>query len=73
MLELAIDGVDREDRVLAHIRVTVFEAGSADGDEGFEDLYVFGDLLQESKGCTADVFVRVLLRWTSVSRTIGHA
>ena len=61
VLELAVDGVDREDGVLADVGVSMFEAGAADWDEGFEDFDVFGDLLEEPERCTTDVFVRMLL------------
>lgn len=35
MLKFAVDGVDGEDRVLANVRVSVLEAGTAGRDERF--------------------------------------
>lgn len=61
MLEFAVDGVYCEDCVFANVGVPVFEAGAADWDKGFEEFCIFGDFLEETKGCAADIFVWVLL------------
>lgn len=61
MLVLAIDGVHREDGVLADVRVPVLEACATEGDERLEELDVFRDLLQEAEGRATDVLVGVLL------------
>lgn len=60
-LVFAVDGVDGKDGVFADVGVTVLEAGATDWDERLEEFDVLGDLLQESKGCTANVLVGVLL------------
>ena len=61
VLELAVDRVHGEYSVLAHIRVSVFEACTAGGDEGFKEFGILGDLLEETEGCTTNVFVWMLL------------
>lgn len=61
VLELTVDGVNGKDGVLSHVRVTVLETGAAGWDERLEKFGVLGDFLEESKGCTANVFVWVLL------------
>lgn len=45
VVELAVDGVDSKHRALADVRMAVFEAGAANGDEGLEDLDILRDLL----------------------------
>lgn len=61
VLKFAVDRVHGEYGVLAHIRVSVFEACAAGGDEGFEEFGILRDLLEETEGCTTDVFVWMLL------------
>ena len=53
--------VDGEYCVLADVRVSVFEAGTADRDERFKDFDVLGDLLEETKRRASYVFVWMLL------------
>lgn len=67
VLELAVDRVHREHRVLAHVRVPVLEARAAYGHERLEQLLVLGDLLQEAERRAADVLVGVLLPCHRVS------
>ena len=62
VLVLPVDRVHREDGILAHVRVPVFEARTARRDERLEQLRVFGDLLEEAEGCTTDVLIGVLLK-----------
>lgn len=62
VLEFTIDVVHGENSVLADVGVTVFEAGTACGDEGFKELLISRDLLQESESGATNVFVWVLLR-----------
>ena len=61
VLELLVYRVDGEYRVLADVRVSVFEAGTADGNERFKDFDVLGDLLEETKRRASYVFVWMLL------------
>ena len=61
VLELAVDRVHGEDGVLAHVRVSVFQARAHGGDERLEQLGVLGDFLQEAERRAPDVFVGVLL------------
>jgi hypothetical protein len=40
--------------------MSVFQAGTTQWDERFEEFGVLVDFLEESEGCAADVFVGVL-------------
>lgn len=62
MFEFAVDGVYGEYCVFADIGMTMFEAGAACGDEGFEEFGVLGDFLEKAESCAADVFIGVLLK-----------
>lgn len=42
--------------------MAMFKARAAGGDERFEKFGILCDFLQKSKGCSADVFVRMLLK-----------
>jgi hypothetical protein len=61
VLKFSIDGVDGEDGVFANVGVTVLEARTAGWNEGFEELCIFCDFLEETEGCATDVLVGVLL------------
>ena len=61
VLVLPVDRVHGEDGVLAHVRVSVFQARAHGGDERLEQLGVLGDFLQEAERRAPDVFVGVLL------------
>lgn len=60
VLMLAIDGVDGKNGILPYIGVSVLKAGANSWDEGFKELDVAGDLLEETKSCAANVFVWML-------------
>jgi hypothetical protein len=62
VLIFAVDGVDGENGVLTNVGVSVFKAGSAGWDEGFEEFGVLGYFLKETECCTTNVLVRVLLK-----------
>ena len=75
VLEFLVYGIDGEYGVLAHIRVSVLEAGATDGDEGLKNFDVFRDLLQESECCASYVFVWMLLnygRWMILLSLIDY-
>ena len=61
VFEFAVDGVEREDGVLANVGMAMFEALATSWDEGFEQFGVLGDFLEETKTCAANVFVWMLL------------
>lgn len=61
VFELLVDGVDGEHRVLAHVRVSVFEAGATEGNEGLEHFDVFRNLLEKTQRGASYVFVWMLL------------
>ena len=61
MLEFAVDGIHCKDGVFANISMSVFEAGTANWDKGFEKFCIFRNFLKKAKSCTTDIFVWVLL------------
>lgn len=56
---MLVDGRDGKDRVLAHVGMSVLEAGSGRGEEGLEQLGLpeFGD---EAQSVASNVLVGVL-------------
>jgi hypothetical protein len=58
---LRVDGIDGKNRVLADVRVSVFEARAADGDQRLKHFDVFGYLLQKSECRASNIFIGVLL------------
>ena len=61
MLELSVDGVKGEYGVLTDVGVPVFETGAAGWNERLEELSVLREFGEESKSCSTDVLVRMLL------------
>ena len=61
VLKFAVDRVDGEDGILPDVGVTVLETGSTDGDEGLENLNVFGNLLEETQCCSSNILIWMLL------------
>lgn len=48
MYKFAIDGVNREDSILAYVRVSMLKTWSTSGDERFKEFHVFRNFLEES-------------------------
>jgi hypothetical protein len=61
MFEFAVDRVDGEHGVFAHVRMAVFETRSTGWDKGFKEFAIFGYFLEKAECCTTDVFIGVLL------------
>lgn len=66
VLELAVDGVDSKDSVLADVRVPVLETCAACGDQRLEKFCLLGYFLKEAKRRASDVLVRMLLHEQSL-------
>ena len=71
VLEFPVYGVDREDSILADIRMTVFEARPTDRNQRFKNLHILGDLLEEAESSASNVLIGVLLSYIRVSDIIS--
>ena len=56
-----MDGIESKDSSFPDVGVAVFKVGTESGNERFEELDVFRDLLEEAEGSAADIFIWMLL------------
>jgi hypothetical protein len=61
VLELAVDGIDGKDSVLADVGVAVFKARATCRYERFKKFGILGNFLQKSECSAAYIFVWMLL------------
>lgn len=62
-----MDGIESKDSSFPDVGVAVFKVGTESGNERFEELDVFRDLLEEAEGSAADIFIWVLLEKVHIS------